>query len=572
MNYPLISEYINAIRHAEDNLNELHNLRPVLDSDGEPFMRCGNYAVVFKMEDSVTGKFYALKCFYRESDGWKERYRQIIPELENVSSEFFTSVRYYENELFVNARQIETSLFPVLLMDWVKGSPLSDYLLISGYCGYSLPLVTYHFGRMASWLLEQNFLHGGICVENLLVKGNEGLVLVDYDDMRWNPSDRSLDIFSILAIALSLKAITLNPALLCVYGCSECLLFSHDDYGHLQDSEVLKVLQRFPKDKVLDRLLRAFTDFCIKGDTSQISAALFDFPRPNIEDDMTCTIDDDDDGDVWEDEFGVIYSADKVRLFTATKNIVGEYKVREETKVIYKEAFNACSESSSIILPAGLETIGEWAFYYCKSLSSVMLPSSLKRINFDAFSDCFSLSSVHLPDGLIYLGRNAFGNCTSLTSIVLPASLMDMRHNPFQQSGIKEVRSESDFFVVENQVLFNRDQSRLISFFADVSHYDVPDSVKEIADEAFAYNKSLKSVTLPEGLTFLDDYVFRNCKALISIKLPSSLTDIGWGVFCDCKSLSRIYIPKGTRRKFERLFFQIHNNDDCIWILREVKW
>ena len=66
MNYPLISEYINAIRHAEDNLNELHNLRPVLDSDGEPFMRCGNYAVVFKMEDSVTGKFYALKCFYRE--------------------------------------------------------------------------------------------------------------------------------------------------------------------------------------------------------------------------------------------------------------------------------------------------------------------------------------------------------------------------------------------------------------------------------------------------------------------------------------------------------------------------
>ena len=36
MNYPLISEYIDAIRFAEDNFDKLSNLRPVLDDNGNP--------------------------------------------------------------------------------------------------------------------------------------------------------------------------------------------------------------------------------------------------------------------------------------------------------------------------------------------------------------------------------------------------------------------------------------------------------------------------------------------------------------------------------------------------------
>ena len=66
MNYPLISEYIEAIKSAEDNFKELTNLRPVHGDDGQPVMTSGNFAVVFKMEDIETGKFYALKCFTKE--------------------------------------------------------------------------------------------------------------------------------------------------------------------------------------------------------------------------------------------------------------------------------------------------------------------------------------------------------------------------------------------------------------------------------------------------------------------------------------------------------------------------
>ena len=48
MNYPLISEYIEAIKWAEDNFEELSYLRPVWGEDGLPVMTSGNFAVVGK--------------------------------------------------------------------------------------------------------------------------------------------------------------------------------------------------------------------------------------------------------------------------------------------------------------------------------------------------------------------------------------------------------------------------------------------------------------------------------------------------------------------------------------------
>lgn len=71
MNYPLISEYIDAIKNAEDNFNELTNLRPVYNDEGDIIMSSGNYAVVFKMTDGE--KYYAIKCFYSLSGRSRRR-------------------------------------------------------------------------------------------------------------------------------------------------------------------------------------------------------------------------------------------------------------------------------------------------------------------------------------------------------------------------------------------------------------------------------------------------------------------------------------------------------------------
>ena len=96
MNYPLISEYIEAIKAAEDNFQELTNLRPVLDNDGQPVMTGGGFAVVFKMKDIETGKFYALKCFIKDQKGRSEAYRQIAEELNDIYSPYLVSFKYLE--------------------------------------------------------------------------------------------------------------------------------------------------------------------------------------------------------------------------------------------------------------------------------------------------------------------------------------------------------------------------------------------------------------------------------------------------------------------------------------------
>ena len=100
--YPTISEYLEAIKSAEDNFEQFKHLRPVLEDDGSPIMTSGNFAVVFKMKDEQTGKLYAVKCFLREQEGRAEAYRMIAEELEYVSSTFLTPIKYLDKELFVD--------------------------------------------------------------------------------------------------------------------------------------------------------------------------------------------------------------------------------------------------------------------------------------------------------------------------------------------------------------------------------------------------------------------------------------------------------------------------------------
>ena len=91
MNYPLISEYIEAIKSAEDNFKKLSYLSPVLGDDGLPVMTSGNFAVVFKMEDEATGKFYALKCFTKEQQGREEAYHKIAEDGFGVEPDTYMS-------------------------------------------------------------------------------------------------------------------------------------------------------------------------------------------------------------------------------------------------------------------------------------------------------------------------------------------------------------------------------------------------------------------------------------------------------------------------------------------------
>ena len=266
MQYPLISEYVRAIQDATDNLGELAHLVPVLDDHGEPYRSSGAFAVVFKMKDEQTGKCYALKCFTEEQEGRAGAYRQIADELEFVDSSYITSVKYLDKEIFVDS-SCEEDEFPVLLMDWIDGETMENYIAENYQDNYAMAMLCYRFCKMAAWLRSQPFAHGDIKPDNIMVRPDGNLTLVDYDGMfvpamkgQKSPTigtkdfshplrtvddfDETIDDFALASIALSLKAISLKPSLLDEYGAADRLLFSVNDYNKLCKINLWKKLSK----------------------------------------------------------------------------------------------------------------------------------------------------------------------------------------------------------------------------------------------------------------------------------------------------------------------------------------
>ena len=305
MNYPLISEYIEAIKSAEDNFKELINLRPVLGDDGLPVMSAGGFSVVFKMKDEQSGKFYAVKCFTKEQEGRSESYKLIADELEFVSSNFLTSIKFYEKELFVDSGQTKETEFPVLLMDWIDGKPLDKYIHKNVNNKYALEMLSFRFCKLSAWLLAQPFAHGDLKPDNILVKEDGSIVLVDYDGI-YVPSmkgqkarelgspnfrhpsrtedsfDERIDDFPIALIALSLKAFSLNKGLIFNYCTNDFLLFKENDYAHLYSCEPMISVMNIKHDNELLSLLGTFMIAYANNCLSFVSPQLFSLRNPKL--------------------------------------------------------------------------------------------------------------------------------------------------------------------------------------------------------------------------------------------------------------------------------------------------
>jgi len=498
MLYTFSSAHLAAIREAHNSLRTLRHLVPVLDKDGEPYYSGGESSVVFKMKDEQTGKCYALKCFTEEQEGRAEAYRQIEDELKFVDSPYITSVKYLEKELFVDSNS-EDNEHSVLLMDWIEGKTMEAYINAYFMDGHAMAMLYYQFCKMVDWLRSQSFAHGDIRLDNIIVRPNGTLTLVDYDDMflpamkgRKSPTistknlphplrtiddfGETTDDFALVSIALSLKAISLDSSLLQNYGASDRLLFAPFEYFDLSMRNNFAPLQDL------------------------LNAA--------------------------EDEFGVKYSKDWKRLLKAPQNLEGEYSIREGAKVIEKEAFSECNSLKSVIIPNSVTIIEDWAFLGCCSLRSIDIPDSVTKIGVSAFSGCSSLMSIHMPDSVTSIGYNAFEGCISLKNIHIPDSVTSIGSNAFEECvSLKSIIIPDSVTRIEGWTFY---------YCKSLKSIIIPDSVTSIGDSAFAQCNSLTSINIPNGVTSIGDSAFSNCHSLTSVTIPSSVIAIGTNPFCGC--------------------------------------
>ena len=549
MQYPLISEYVKAIQDASDNLDKLAYLAPVLDDHGEPYRSSGAFAVVFKMLDNSTGKYYALKCFTEEQEGRADAYRQIADELDMVDSPYITSVKYMEKELFVDS-QCEEDEFPVLLMDWVEGETMEAYIASNYHNQSAMSMLCYRFGKMAAWLRTQSFAHGDVKPDNIIIRPDGSLSLVDYDGM-FVPSmkgcksptvgtkdfchplrtvddfDETIDDFSLASIALSLKAISMKSTLLDIYGASDRLLFSENDYRNPSNSKVISALQELMCDKDFCTLYSLFMLALARKELSACSFRLFIGEKPNItsvmDEDLSTTPTEEELKEALVDELGVKYSKDGRKLLGAPEKLSGSYSVKEGTRIICNGAFYFCRSLSKIVIPSSVTSIGEWAFSNCGSLSTIVIPSSVTCI-----------------------GDRAFSSCTSLKYISIPKSVIGLNGNPFADWNGK-LQCLSPNFINEDDILFNKDKNKIISFRnQNIESYVIPSSVTSIGDWAFSGCSSLSNIVIPSSVTSIGNGAFSDCCSLSNIVIPSSVTSLGNRAFEDCSSLSNIVIPSSV--------------------------
>lgn len=349
-------------------------------------------------------------------------------------------------------------------MDWIDGETMDRYIAENLYDNYTMSMLCYRFCKMAAWLRSQPFAHGDIKPDNIMVRPDGTLTLIDYDGMfvpsmkgQTSPTvgtkdfshplrtkddfDETIDDFALATIALSLKAISLSPSLFDEYGSSDRLLFSADDYRDLSQSKLLTALKPLMTDSELNTLLSLFLLAHATNTLSMDSFRLFSISKPECVPvvDISTDVTDEDLVEAIEDEYGVKYSKDGKRLLKAYSKLNGEYHIRKGTICICFSAFENCAGLTGVVIPEGITEIGDFAFSNCHSLENILV--SADNPSYVSINNCclskdlrkliFGCRSSIIPEGISMIEESAFEGCVGLTSIVMPEGVKEIGWDAF---------------------------------------------------------------------------------------------------------------------------------------------
>lgn len=173
-----------------------------------------------------------------------------------------------------------------------------------------------------------------------------------------------------------------------------------------------------------------------------------------------------------------------------------------------------------IVIPNGIEKIGEKAFRDNTNITSVVFPDSLREIDDYAFKGCKNLREIELNEGIISIGLEAFLD-TALQEVKLPETLEEIGLTPFDCKTKVDVLN--DYFSSDiNGVLYNADETSLILFPRKVHEdiIEVLDFVTCIESYAFENNVATE-IILPEDIEELQNKIFYGCQNLRTLIIKS---------------------------------------------------
>lgn len=252
---------------------------------------------------------------------------------------------------------------------------------------------------------------------------------------------------------------------------------------------------------------------------------------------------------------------------------------------IVSNAFEGCTNLTSVTIPEGVTEIGVNSFKDCTSLRTVTLPTSLKKIN-SAFLNCTQLTvnyngtleqwttmdndrilmenatsiilsdernlrditTLTIPRTIAKIGSNAFNKCTNLTSVTISDSVETIEYNAFKDcASLTSITLPANITEIRNYTFYGCTTLTTIT---------IPDSVKSIGISAFYKCTNLTKVNIPDGVTRIEESTFRECSMLEHIELPNSVTFIGRRAFRRCYALKEMKIPDSVTEIVNDAFYE----------------
>lgn len=203
----------------------LRDIEPQYDSRGNMIFTSGRESAVFNVNHM--GRTYALKCYYNTRADRAERSAFLRT---HDTSGIIIHPDYYHGEMWTDKGIVDVALYP-----WEEGRTLDWHIrkALHDNNPRQLQRLLTTFVNLASKLLDEEWRHGDIKTENIIVRPDGKMILVDCDALyaptlpssgecgtpNWtHPSrkdnyNRHIDDYGVALMIVSLAALIADPTL-----------------------------------------------------------------------------------------------------------------------------------------------------------------------------------------------------------------------------------------------------------------------------------------------------------------------------------------------------------------------
>ncbi len=238
---------------------------------------------------------------------------------------------------------------------------------------------------------------------------------------------------------------------------------------------------------------------------------------------------------------GVLFSKDKKTLLKCPQGKSGAYTVPAGVTTIGPNAFNDCRKLTGIVLPEGLQEIGQNAFSHT-NIASMTIPSSVITIYNDVFSGNTSLTSLTFSDTTGWYSTNNSDNFRKRTGGTA-VSAGDMNAGNFKTGNSNFYYKDvpvSDNVTAFAQAVAALTENSTVSLSGQIKQTDLVAIYKAIKGASYKVKLDMSGAT---GLSSLPEQAFEDCANLQEVILPEGVTSIGKQAFSACSDLESVSLP-----------------------------